>query len=395
MPRERRRLRAWLVVASALVPGAAACGGILAVDGRQPLDAGTGDDGSSSDDGGPASQGDGAGGSSSDSASRSDAGAMPPVSCGGAPCVLATGLDFPFEVASDDKNVYWTEYGEEQSGVNGAVKGCPISGCGSGPTIYASALTFPRGITVDGTHIYFGTASFEDIPGAIWSCPVTGCNGSPTKLSDAEVPYGIAVDSTRVYWADYYDDTVHSVPKAGGSASALLFDGGGLATEGELITADSAFLYFTDGSGDVYKLPIGGGDAIQMASWNYGGGWPVVVDSTTVYYGQLGGVSAMSKDATKGGAFIVSNLRDPLGLVLDPTTRLLYWADYGTGTGIDGTIGRVATDGSGRTLIASSQINVEDITVAGNYVFWISSGIVTDLHGTPQPGSGELLRMPK
>jgi hypothetical protein len=132
-----------------------------------------------------------------------------------------------------------------------------------------------------------------------------------------------------------------------------------------------------------------------MAYWGYGGGWPVRVDSTSVYYGQQGGVSAMSKNATDGGAFIVSNLHDPLGIALDPPTGRLYWADYGSGAGNDGTIGRVGTDGSGPTFIASSQLNVEDVTVAGNYVFWISSGIVTDHSGAPLPGSGALLRMPK
>jgi hypothetical protein len=389
MSLEHRRVRAWHVLASALALGAAACSGLLAVDDRH---IGTSDGGTSQQDAGT-TEGhgdDGSGGS--DSASRRDAGTM---SCDG-PCVLATGLDFPFEVTSDDQNVYWTEFGDQQAAfTNGSVKGCPISGCGSGPTIYASALTNPRGIASDGTHIYFGTASFMAVTGAIWSCPVAGCNGSPTKLSDAEVPYGIAVDSTQVYWADFFDDTVHRVSKAGGSAAVLLFDGGGLATEGEEIAADSAFLYFSDGSGDVYKLPIGGGDPIQMAWWGYGGGWPVRIDSTSVYYGRLGGVSVMSKDATDGGAFIVSDLQDPLGIALDPPTGRLYWADYGSGTGKDGTIGRVGTDGSGRTLIASSQVNVEDITIAGNYVFWISSGIVTDRSGAPQPSSGALLRMPK
>lgn len=392
MSREHRGVRGWHVLAIAFCLCAAACGGIIAVDGRQ-LD--TSDAGTSQQDGGttdgPAGDGPTGDGPSS---RQSDTGTENAVSCDG-PCVLATRLDYPFEITSDDTNVYWTEFGENQGTGNGSVKGCPLAGCGSALIVYATALTNPRGIASDGTNVYFGTASYMAVTGAIWSCPVAGCNGSPTKLSDAVVPYGITVDSSRVYWADFDDSTVHSVPKTGAGGSALLYDGGAMAFENEEVVADGAFLYFTDLYGDVYKLPIGGGDPVLMATWTGLGGWPVRVDSTWVYFGQSGGVSVMSKDATNGGAFIVSNLKDPLGIALDPPTGRLYWADYGSGAGDDGKIGRVSTDGGGGMLIASSQINVEDLTVAGDYVFWISSGVMTDNGGAPLPSSGALFRMPK
>ncbi len=410
MPSARGGVRVWHVVAGALAFGAAACAGILGIDDRH-LDTSEGgameqeggmQDGPSTGDGpasgdGPSS-GDGPatgdGPSSGDGPTQSDAGAGEG-GCDSSPCVLATGLNHPFLMASDSKNVYWTEFGDDLGSGNGSVKGCPLDGCGAGPVVYGAGLTNPRGVASDGTNVYFGTATYSAVTGAIWSCPVAGCGGNPTKLTAADVPFGLAVDSSYVYWADYDDSTVHKLPKAGG-ADMVLYDGGsGVAVENEIVSTDTSFVYFTDFNGDVFKLPNGGGDPAVMASWGYGGGWPVRVDSTSVYYGQRGGVSIMSKNATDGGPFLADNLQDPLGISLDPSGGRLYWADYGSGTGNDGTVGRIATDGGGRSLIASAQVNVEDVTVSGNYVFWISNGLMNDAMGNPLPSTGALFRMPK
>jgi hypothetical protein len=395
MANEHRGVRVWHVLPGVLAIGGVACAGILGIDDRHldtsdggKTDGGT-QDGPGTGDG--QSTGDGPTGDSPSGAETgtNDAGCTPT-----APCVLATGLNHPFIMTSDAKNVYWTEFGDDLGSGNGSVKGCPIDGCGSGPTVYATALTNPRGIAVDANNVYFGTASYGSVVGAVWSCPIAGCGGSPTKLTAADSPFGIAVDSMYVYWADYDDSTVHRIPKAGGT-NDVLYDGGGPVYVGQEVAYDTTSLYFTDENGNVYKLPIGGGSVSVMASWGALGGWPVRADSNWVYYGQPGGVSAMAKNATDGGPFIADNLQDPLGIALDPPTGRLYWADYGSGSGNDGTIGRVGTDGGGRLVVASSQVNLEDVTVSGNYVFWISSGTMNDDAGNALPSTGELLRMPK
>lgn len=409
MVRDRHGVRAWHVLAGALAVGSVACAGILGIDDRQ-LD--TSDGGTSQQEGGtqdgpsnadaPANADGPAMGdapSNSDAPSQTDGGtgdSGPAASCDGGPCVLATGLNHPFLMASDSKNVYWTEFGDDQGSGNGAVKGCPLDGCGSGgPTVYATALTNPRGIVSDGTNVYFGTATYSAVNGGIWSCSVNGCNGSPTQLTVASVPFGLAVDSTYVYWADYEDSSVHRVLKTGGTDD-VLYDGGGNTVESEEVAVDTTSVYFTDYNGDVFKIPLAGGNPALMATWGQGGGWPLKVDSTSVYYGQPGGVSVMSKTATDGGSFLVNNLQDPLGISLDPPTGRLYWADYGSPSSDNsGTIGRIALDGGGRTLIASSQINMEDVTVSGSYVFWISNGLMVDGMGNALPSTGALYRMPK
>jgi len=398
MAKDHRGVRAWHVLASVLTLGAAACAGVLGIedrtldtsDGSAQQDGGTQDGPSTGD--GPAT-GDGPG--NGDGPSQSETG-LGDSGCTSTttPCVLATGLNHPFLMTSDSKNVYWSEFGDDLGSGNGSVKGCSIDGCGSGPTVYGTALTNPRGVAVDANNVYFGTATYGSVNGAVWSCPISGCGGSPTKLTAADSPFGLAVDATYVYWADWDDSTVHRVPKGGGNDD-VLYDGGGPVSVGEEIVYDTSSLYFTDANGDVFKLPIGGGAPSLMASWGYNGGWPVRVDSNWVYYGQPGGVSAMAKTATDGGPFIADNLQDPLGIALDPSSGRLYWADYGSGIGNDGTIGRIGLDGGGRSIVASSQVNVEDVTVSGNYVFWLSNGTLEDDAGNPLPSSGELFRMPK
>jgi hypothetical protein len=384
-----RSIRTMACLAAAL--GVVSCASILGINDRG-LD--------TSDGGGMDAQTDGGtdGGMTGDSPSGSDGsdgGGGGDANCPD-PCVLATGLNHPFLMTSDANNVYWTEYGDTLGASNGSVKFCPVAGCGGGgPTVVAMALTNPRGIAVDANNIYYDTASYGPVNGAIWSCAIAGCNGSPTKLAPAGVPFGVAVDATYVYWVDNDDGTIHRTLKAGGGANAVLYDAGdGLIGEPEHCAVDNVALYVTDQFGDVFREPIGGGEPTQMAPGMLGGVWPVVVDSNRVYYGTPGSVVALSKSATDGGTPLATNIQDPDGLALDPNTSRIYWSDWGSGIGTDGTVGRVGVDGSGQSVLASSLVTPEDVATSGPYVFWLSNGTMGDA-GDTQSNTGALLRHSK
>jgi hypothetical protein len=108
-----------------------------------------------------------------------------------------------------------------------------------------------------------------------------------------------------------------------------------------------------------------------------------------------GGIVALSKSATDGGPFVATQIADPQGLALDPSTARLYWVDNGgSGTGTDGILGRVGVDGGGQNVLAQSLVTPSGVTVSGSYVFWISNGTPDDA-GTTNPSSGQLLRLPK
>jgi hypothetical protein len=298
--------------------------------------------------------------------------------CGADPCTMITGLNHPFMIAADETNVYWTEFGTDQNSQNGAVKSCPVSGCGAGPLVYAVVQASPRGIAVDGQNVYWGTY------GAVWSCPLAGCSGQPTKVADANAPFGIALDATYVYWADNNDDTVHRALKTGGGDSVLSDGGAGGLNSGQECAIDGTYAFVSDGDLNLFRLPIAGGNLVTMYSQTQGwyGAAPLVVDPSGVYFGVPGQILRFDKAAVDaGGTPIVSTVAGPSGLTLDPATSMLYWSDWGSGTGTDGTVGKVPLDGGAPTVLRQSLTTPEAVAVNSTYVFWLSNG-------TPAPGGG-------
>jgi hypothetical protein len=321
--------------------------------------------------------------------------AMPPDStpgCTSSPCVLATGLNHPFAMTSNETNVYWVEVGTDIGTADGAVKGCPVAGCGAGPTVLASALINPRGLAIDGSNVYFGTAGFGASSGGIWSCPLAGC-GNPTLLASAQTPWGMAVDATYLYWVDNNDSSVHRTPKAGG-ADLLLYDGGGptiILPTGCVV--DSAFVYLTDSNEDVARVPVAGGPLLVMTTGSFGGSCPITLDQNDLYYGpaQTSVLLKASKTATDAGAPIAIMIPQPLGVAMDPDGGVVYWANFGSGVVNDGTIGKVNVDGTNQINVATSLVAPYAVTVTSTNVFWLSSGTLTG-GGNTAPGTGALMR---
>jgi hypothetical protein len=317
------------------------------------------------------------------------------------PCVMATGLNHPFAMTSDTNRVYWTEFGDAQGTSNGSVKGCPLTGCGAKPIQYGIGQMNPRGIATDGQSVYWGTATYGGVNGAIWSCPATGCT-SPTKVSNASVPYGVAVDANYVYWTDNDDATIHRIAKTNGT-DTFLYDGGPYDDAGSTLielqqcVVDNSSLYFTDYFAYVYRVGVAGGPIVVMAQGTHGGGWPVAIDTNSVYYGQNGHVYREPKTGVTDGGALLTDINDPDGLAVDLATNTVYWSDWGSGYAKDGTVGKIGADGANRTVLGAGLDTPEAVTVSGPYVFWISNGVL-DLSMTfppAKPSTGALTRMAK
>jgi hypothetical protein len=108
---------------------------------------------------------------------------------GGAVQVLASGLDGPGSVASDDLFAYWI------SGFPGEISRVSVTG-GTVTPIVPSA---PGAISliIDGAFLYWG----NDTSGSVMRAPITG--GAATTLFAGQCsPRDLAVGNGRLYWAE-------------------------------------------------------------------------------------------------------------------------------------------------------------------------------------------------
>jgi sugar lactone lactonase YvrE len=113
-----------------------------------------------------------------------------------------------------------------------------------------------------------------------------------------------------------------------------------------------------------------------------------------VYLGVPGQILKLDKTSTDGGATILaSNVASSNRLVVDPPSGALYYSDWGSGTGTDGTVGKVPLDGGSLVQLHGQLVTPESIAVNGKYVFWLSND--TNAPGSSSgtnPGTGALYR---
>lgn len=117
---------------------------------------------------------------------------------------LAKG-DVPWDIVVDETSIYWTEQGS-MPGAGKVMKASKTDG--AGVTMLAADAAGPQGIAVDATRVYWANKN----DGTIKSVPITG--GAVTVLAAAQVaPANVAVDAHFVYWTDAGGDAIMRAPK--------------------------------------------------------------------------------------------------------------------------------------------------------------------------------------
>jgi hypothetical protein len=289
---------------------------------------------------------------------------------------LASGQISPYVIALDSADVYWANWGDgNTSSGNGAVVKVPVGG--GTPTTLASDLVMAGGIAVDSTNVYWtaGATGLARVPigggsssslssslindsivmgpseviGTTFGdglASVTTVGGTATTLAGpiglgGQNTYGLAVDSTSVYWSCFSDPCpVLKTPLGGGTSTTLAT---GHVVFG--VAVDATNVYWAEAqAGTIMKVPVGGGQATTLASGLVGPN-QLAIDATNLYVtaggpgasGSSGAIVRVPKDGSPV-AYLVMGLPSPNGIAVDATS--VYWTTLGgaVSTSVDGAV---------------------------------------------------------
>jgi hypothetical protein len=286
-----------------------------------------------------------------------------PFATAGTLVTLASGGIDPYALAIDLTSVYWADFGTGSG--DGSINKVSIEG--GAVTTLVPGQQKPGGIAVDATSVYWSS-------GGVYKVPLAG--GTPVLVATGFSNDAIAVGPLGVYGTNGNGAPV-SAPLQGGGAATVLAPVTGQNSYG--ITVDSTSVYWTEFEGIVSKVPLGGGQATQLATGH--GGWGIAVDATSVYWVDWGGgtnCGSLMKVPLNGGTPVtLATLPGPIGLAIDGENA--YVTLFGTTNYVaPGWIVKVPFRGGSITTLAGGLDEPYGIAVDATSVYWAVQGTPTD-----------------
>lgn len=251
----------------------------------------------------------------------------------------------------DKKELYFTAWSL------GTVNRMPSAG-GSIEAI-AEAQNLPVGIAVDATNVYWAT---DD---SVMKRARTGQTAA-VALVENEHAHDIFVDATNVYWTvGTSPGAVATIPIAGGTRKVLA-TGVDLKYPTKLATDGTAAYWLNEGSlvndGSVMKVPLTGGTAVTLAT-GYELPQDVVTFGGEVYFSLLVGVRKVS--AAGGVSTVSAAPQGATPLAVDASG--IYCRVVGMGRD---EVARLSLDGKTITPLAETPAPPTGIAVDATTVYW-------------------------
>jgi hypothetical protein len=201
----------------------------------------------------------------------------PHTGCSSSPTVLATGQLYVPSIALDSTTVYWTN--------TTVVRSCAKNGCNQNPTDISTPQTNfqPSLVATDGTNVYFTTNN------GVFYCSVGGCGGVPPGIASTMQNVSITAQGGYTYWSSQIAGSVFRCSAPCNSGPTLEAD----ASYPWGVAVDSTNLWFT-GRGIVASCPLTGcnGASTPIASPPFPG--YIAVDGTNAYFWNQGYPDAAS-----------------------------------------------------------------------------------------------------
>ncbi len=221
-------------------------------------------------------------------------------------------------------------------------------------------------VRLDATHAYWVTDDADTDTGAADEILLDGGDQQALATGQAGGPVALAVDATNLYWADYGTTdggSVWKVPLAGGPAVELAS-----AMYPSYLAVDANNVYWSTLSAGVQEVAIDGGAVTTLVGIDYGSAG-IAVDSNNVYFGFDESIEAMSL-ATGSISVLANNQTYPQGMILDGTT--LYWTTTGTNETDGGTVMKLPLGCLEPIELAAVQDYPSPAIVDATNVYWVA-----------------------
>lgn len=248
---------------------------------------------------------------------------------GGAARTVAR-LDGPaWGMALADGALWLSTTRAQDAGARGAVVKAPLAG--GALRVIADGLVRPRALASDGRWVFVVDVDASEggllQKSVLLRLPVDGGSSSVVARCESEVT-GIALDETNAYWADRFEGTIASVPKAGGEPRALATERG---LPEQLVVHGDALYWVERRSETVWTMPKAGG-APRTIAQDFAGFASLVVDARGVWWSSEqaieGRFRVLTAPRSGGESSLASETVGPIDALASDGAHL-YWARGG------------------------------------------------------------------
>lgn len=255
------------------------------------------------------------------------------------------------------------------SSTEGTVSKIPIAG--GSAVVLASAQAWPWGVAVDSSNVYWLNRGLGNDDGTVMKLARAGGTPATTLATGEASPSAIAIDATNVYWTnELLGGAIAQVPIGGGQRGELV--AGAALTVPQELTVNGAYAYWIsqgqDYAGSIMRVPVAGGTAVTLAT-GQSGSYMAVYGGSAYFFGPGAASGSINQISAAGGnPSFVSTVVGPAPLAVDSSG--VYCAGVGTDRE---DIVHISLDGATVTTLAISPYLPTAIALDSNNVYWATN----------------------